>query len=199
MGKYFKFTNWINFNIFVVLSSITKKEEIERSLFGFGNWVTTLGGLIMWHMEIHRWLVHRWWWEGAHYIWDMTWSHMTKVEKIKTRLGLMDRLQWWRTSQDSEATDCEAVKLGQDLAPMDRGNGEERARSRSMDQRGHVMIWSGSYHSRKMIKVLTHEDDQKAWWSLVLVWHQHLGRWNGMRKAKVWLVGYFISPVKGCV
>ena len=26
--------------------------------------------------------------------------------------------------------DREAVKLGQDLAPMDRGNGEERVRSR---------------------------------------------------------------------
>jgi hypothetical protein len=27
----------LNFHIFVVLSSITKKGEIERSLFGFGN------------------------------------------------------------------------------------------------------------------------------------------------------------------
>ena len=72
---------------------------------------------------------------------------MTEVEKIKTRLGLMDRLQWRRASQGFEATDHEAVKLGQDLAPMDRGNGEERARSRSMDQRGHVMIWLGAYHS----------------------------------------------------
>ena len=75
---------------------------------------------------------------------------MTKVEKIKTRLGLMDQLQWRRASQGFEARDREAVKLGQDLAPMDRGNGEERARSRSMDQSGHVMIWSGSYHSRKI-------------------------------------------------
>ena len=75
---------------------------------------------------------------------------MTKVEKIKTRLGLMDRLQWRRTSQGFEARDREAVKLGQDLALMDRGNGEERARSRLMDQRGHVMIWSGSYHLRKI-------------------------------------------------
>ena len=58
---------------------------------------------------------------------------------------LMDRLQWWRASQGFEAMDREAVKLGQDLAPMDRGDGEERAMSRSMDQRGHVMIWSGSY------------------------------------------------------
>ena len=33
--------------------------------------------------------------EGAHCIWDMTLSHVTKVEKIKTRPGLMDRLQAW--------------------------------------------------------------------------------------------------------
>ena len=74
---------------------------------------------------------------------------MTKVEKIKTRLGMMDRLQWRRASQGFEARDREAVKLGQDLAPMDRGNGKQRARSRSMDQRGHVMIWSESYHLKK--------------------------------------------------
>ena len=62
----------------------------------------------------------------------MTWSHVTMVVKIKTRLGLMDRLQWRRASQGFEA-DREVVKLGQDLAPMDRGNGKKRARSRSMD------------------------------------------------------------------
>ena len=39
-----------------------------------------------------------------------------------------------------------AVKLEQDLALMDQGNGEEQVRSRSMDQHDHVMIWSGSYH-----------------------------------------------------
>jgi len=55
----------------------------------------------------------------------MKWSYVTKVEKIKTRLGLMDRLQWRRSSQGFEVRDREAVKLGQDLAPMDRGNGEE--------------------------------------------------------------------------
>ena len=55
---------------------------------------------------------------------------MIKVVKIKTRLGFMDRLQWRRASQGFEATEREAVKLGQDLAPMDRGNGEEWARSR---------------------------------------------------------------------
>ena len=37
--------------------------------------------------------------EGAHCIWGMTWSHVTKVEKIKIRLGLMDRLQEWRASR----------------------------------------------------------------------------------------------------
>ena len=77
----------------------------------------------------------------------MTLSYVTKVEKIKTRLSLMDRLQWRRASQGFEARDREAVKLGQDLAPMDRGNCEERARSRLMDQRGDVMICIGSYHS----------------------------------------------------
>jgi hypothetical protein len=33
-----------------------------------------------------------------------------------------------------------AVKLEQDLAPMDRRNGEEQVRSRSMDQQGHMLI-----------------------------------------------------------
>ena len=42
----------------------------------------------------------------------MTWSHVTKVVKIKTRLGLMDRLQWRRASQGFEVRDREAVKLG---------------------------------------------------------------------------------------
>jgi hypothetical protein len=32
------------------------------------------------------------------------------------------------------------VKLGKDLAPMDRGNSEEQVRSRSMNQYDHVMI-----------------------------------------------------------
>jgi hypothetical protein len=32
------------------------------------------------------------------------------------------------------------VKLEQDLVPMDRDNGEEQVRSRSMNQYGHVMI-----------------------------------------------------------
>ena len=32
------------------------------------------------------------------------------------------------------------VKLEQDLAPMDRCNGEEQVRSRSMNQYSHMMI-----------------------------------------------------------
>jgi hypothetical protein len=62
------------------------------------------------------------------------------------------------------------VKLGQDLASMDRDNGEEQVRSRSMNQYGHVMIskWIISFGD----------------W-LVHVLHQHWRRWNGMRKTKV--------------
>ena len=37
-------------------------------------------------------------------------------------------------------------KLSDDLAPMDRGHGEEQVKSRSMNQYDHVMILSGSYH-----------------------------------------------------
>jgi hypothetical protein len=53
----------------------------------------------VWLSAIHRRLVHRWTCDdGAYYIWDMTSSHVTKVEKIKTRLGSTDRLQVWRAS-----------------------------------------------------------------------------------------------------
>jgi hypothetical protein len=37
-------------------------------------------------------------------------------------------------------------KLSDDLASMDRSNGEEQVKSRSMNQYDHMMIWSGSYH-----------------------------------------------------
>ena len=101
----------------------------------------------MWLCEIHIKLVHMYICdEGVYYIWDMTWSHVTKVEKIKTWLGLMDRLQAWRASWRLWAMDHVAVKLEQDLAPMDKGNGEKQVKSRLMNQYDHVMIWSGSYH-----------------------------------------------------
>ena len=38
------------------------------------------------------------------------------------------------------AMDRMAVKLKQDLAPMDEGNGEKQVKSRSMNQYDHVMI-----------------------------------------------------------
>ena len=36
--------------------------------------------------------------------------------------------------------DLVAVKLEQDLPPMDEGNGEKQVRSRSMNQQGRMMI-----------------------------------------------------------
>jgi hypothetical protein len=47
----------------------------------------------------------------------MIWSLVTKVEKIKTRLGLMDRLQREGQVGGFGAMDHVAVKLEQDLAP----------------------------------------------------------------------------------
>jgi hypothetical protein len=47
----------------------------------------------------------------------MTWSHVTKVEKIKTRLGLMDRLQREWQVGGFGAMDRVVVKLEQDLEP----------------------------------------------------------------------------------
>jgi hypothetical protein len=43
--------------------------------------------------------------------------------------------------QDGENQDKTWLgKLSDDLAPMDRSNGEEQVKSRSMNQYGHVMI-----------------------------------------------------------
>ena len=36
--------------------------------------------------------------------------------------------------------DLMVVKLEEDLAPMDEGNGEKQVRSKLMNQQGHVMI-----------------------------------------------------------
>ena len=56
------------------------------------------------------------------------------MEKIKTRLGLMDWCKREGQVGGFGAMDQVAVKLEQDLAPMDEGNGEKRVRSRSMNQ-----------------------------------------------------------------
>jgi hypothetical protein len=157
--------------------------------------------------EIHRWLVHRYMCVsnichgggndmemcckactcddgGAYCIWDMTWSHVAKVEKIKMRSGSMDRLQVWRASRElwSEGPRV-TVKLEQYLTPMDQRNSEEQVRSRSMNQYGHMMIWSGSYH-------------------LVIGWCMcciNIER-DGMECTRqMYNLGHFISPVKGYV
>ena len=91
-----------------------------------------------------------------------TWHGVMWSKWRRSRQGLA----WW-TGCNGEGQ-VKALKrgtarrwsLGKDLAPMDRGNGEERARSRSMDQRGHVMIWSGLYHSRKVKPSI-----DSWWWS----------------------------------
>ena len=58
---------------------------------------------------------------------DKTWRRWTgcKREGQVGGFGAMDRV---------------AVKLKQDLAPMDEGNGEKQVKSRSMNQCDHVMI-----------------------------------------------------------
>jgi hypothetical protein len=50
--------------------------------------------------------------------------------------GGEDRDEAWLDGPVASVT----VKLEQDLAPMDRSNGEEQVRSRSMNQYGHMMI-----------------------------------------------------------
>ena len=67
----------------------------------------------------------------------MTLSHVTKEEKILTRL---DGCKHEGQVGGFRAMDRVAVKLEQDLAPMDEGNGEKQVRSRSMNQYSHVMI-----------------------------------------------------------
>ena len=58
----------------------------------------------------------------------MTLSHVIKVEKIKD-------MTW----VDGPLASVKG-KLSDDLAPMDRSNGEEQVKSRSMNQYGHMMI-----------------------------------------------------------
>ena len=67
----------------------------------------------------------------------MTLSHVTKEEKIPTRLGGCKREG---QVGGFRAMDRVAVKLEQDLAPIDDGNSEEQVKSRSMNQYDHVMI-----------------------------------------------------------
>ena len=50
--------------------------------------------------------------------------------------GVEDQDKTWLDGPVASVKD----KLGHDLVPMDRGNGEEQVKSRSMNQQGHVMI-----------------------------------------------------------
>ena len=52
----------------------------------------------------------------------------------------MDRCKHEGRVEGFGAMDRVAVKLEQDLAPMDEGNGEKQVKSRSMNQYDHVMI-----------------------------------------------------------
>ena len=65
---------------------------------------------------------------------------MTKVEKIKTRLSLWTGCKCEGQVGGFGAMDRMAVKLEQDLTPIDKGNGEEQVKSRSMNQYGSMMI-----------------------------------------------------------
>ena len=58
---------------------------------------------------------------------DKTWldGPVASVKGKSKGFGVMDRV---------------AVKLEQDLAPMDEGNGEKQVKSRSMNQYDHMMI-----------------------------------------------------------
>ena len=72
-------------------------------------------------------------------------------------------------------------ELSDDLAPMDRSNGEEQLKSRSMNKYGHVMIWSGSYHCRSC-------------WCMCCINIKGVG----MECARLrYNLGHFISPVIG--
>jgi hypothetical protein len=100
----------------------------ERSLFGFGNWVTTIGGLIMfmWDTQGISPQVIVSWRSSLHMRHDME----------SCDQGWEDRDQAWL---DRPVASVKG-KLGDDLVLMDRGNGEEQVRSRSIDQQGHMMI-----------------------------------------------------------
>ena len=72
-------------------------------------------------------------------------------------------------------------KLSDDLAPMDRSNVEEQVKSRSMNQYGHVMIWSGSYHCQSC-------------WCMCCINIEGVGMECARQRYNL---GHFISPVIG--
>ena len=135
-----------------------------------------------------------WWWRWLGFVARLT--HVMKeliayetwhwVMWLRWRRSRQD-LAWW-TGCKSEgqvggfrAMDRMAVKLEQDLAPMDEGNSEKQVKSRSMNQCDHVIIWSGSYH---------------CWscWCMCCI----DTRGDGMKCARQrYNLGHFVSPVIG--
>ena len=70
---------------------------------------------------------------------------------LRWRRSRQDLAWWTGCKREGQvrgfgAMDHVAMKLEQDLAPMDEGNDEKQVKSRLINQYGHVMIWSGSYH-----------------------------------------------------
>ena len=96
---------------------------------------------------------------------DTSMSNMCHEGEM-TKCWSYAHIVWWRNSlhirHDMES--CDQSGKDQDKAwldgPVEMEKGKSRlwsegprggeAWARSMDQRGHVMIWSGSYHSRKI-------------------------------------------------
>jgi hypothetical protein len=113
-----------------------------------------------------------------------TWHWVMWPRWRRSRWGLASWLQVWRSSRRlwSEGPYV-MVKLEQDLALMDQHNGKKQVRSRSMNQYGHVMIWSGPYH-------------------LMIGWCMCCIniKGDGMECARQrYNLGHFILSVKGCV
>jgi hypothetical protein len=70
-------------------------------------------------------------------------------------------------------------KLSDDLVLMDRSNGEEQVKSKSMNQYGHVMILSGSYHFLLVVACVA----------------STLEEMESNEQGKGIFVGHFISPI----
>ena len=89
----------------------------------------------------------------------------------------------WRRSRQDLAWRKSEGKLSDDLAPMDRGNGEEQVKSRSMNQYG--QWW--------------YEVDHIIWWLVGACVASTMEEMEWNAQGKGIFVGHFISPIKACV
>ena len=127
----------------------------------------------------------------------MTWSHLA-IEKIKTRLCVNGPVASVKGKLEAlkRQTACGGKAWAMTWCRWTKATVKSML---SWDRWANKVTWWYEVDhiiQGRLSHVLSHDDDQKAWWRLVLVWHQYLRRWNGMRKAKVWLVGHLFSPVK---